>query len=65
MRGYCRSWRMSYEPMALAAGYASITVGTLATRGEPWTDENVLNFNIKPTVIEEMRIDNCKMKTAK
>jgi len=56
---------MSNEPMAIAAGYASTTVGTLATRGEPWTDENVLNFNIKRTVIEEMRIDDCKMKTAK
>ena len=56
---------MSNEPIAIAAGYESTTVDTLATRGEPWSHENVLNFNIKLTVIEEMRIDNCKMKTEK
>jgi len=30
MRGICRNGRMSNEPMALATGYDSFTVGTLA-----------------------------------
>ena len=56
---------MKSEPIAVAAGYESITVGTLATRGVPWTDEKVLIFKADLIEIEEMRIDNCKMKTAK
>jgi len=33
--------------------------------GVDWPDENVLTSNIDLIVIEKMRIDNCKMKTAK
>jgi len=33
--------------------------------GVDWPDENVSTSNIDLIVIEKMRIDNCKMKTAK